>query len=59
MDSEDAIQRQFMAGELLIIDAIERLKNLGRLPLDAESQVEEWEDKRLVREWEEKRRRSR
>jgi hypothetical protein len=44
MDSEDAIEREFKAGELSYIDAIERLQAIGLEPIVAERRVCEWED---------------
>jgi hypothetical protein len=43
MDSEDAIEHEFKAGELESIYAIQRLENLSYNSKDAEAKVEEWE----------------
>lgn len=42
MDSEDAIEREFKAGDLEHIYAVQRLENLGYSSKDAESKVEDW-----------------
>ncbi len=40
---EATIEKEFKAGDLASIDAIERLQNLGYQPMDAEELVEQWE----------------
>jgi hypothetical protein len=43
MDSENAIKREYMKGDLSYINAIGRLENLGLKPTEAENLVEEWQ----------------
>lgn len=40
---EEAIERQFKAGDVQYIDAVLMLQSLGHLPEDAEDMVTEWE----------------
>ncbi len=42
MDSEDAIKREFQAGELDWLSAIERLQDLGYDSHAADSKVGDW-----------------
>lgn len=44
MDSEDAVERAFKAGELNYIDAVERLQNIGLSSQKAEMKVCQWDD---------------
>lgn len=44
MDSEDAVMRDFLDGELTYLSAIIRLEQLGLDGKDAERLVCEWED---------------
>lgn len=42
-DTRETIEREFKAGDLAAIDAIERLEQLGYDPKDAEEIVDTWE----------------
>lgn len=43
MDSEDAIKREYKAGELESIYAIGRLEQLGLASKEAELRIEQWD----------------
>ena len=38
----DRVRREFIYGELLYLDAVERLQSMGMYPRSAEALVEEW-----------------
>ena len=44
MDSEDAVQRDFIHGGLSCTGAVNRLEGLGIAPKEAERMVGEWAD---------------